>query len=88
MKIQELEKAIDRTRKIFPDRRMVVIVNTKDLSEDETKIILEKINNTEDVSYLTTNKYETRICLMEKIQRPLRVIFKDDDKNENKKRNI
>lgn len=78
MKMDKLEEAIYRTRKIFPDRRMVVIINRKDLSEDKT--ILEKIDNIEHASYLTTDKYETRICLMEKIERPLKNIFKDDDK--------
>ena len=78
MKMKKLEEDINRTRKIFPDRRMIVIINTKDLSEDKT--ILEKINSIEHASYLTTDKYETRICLMEKVERPLKIIFKDDDK--------
>lgn len=63
MKIEELEKSLKRTKALFPNRRIVVVINKSDL-EDGDSSFFERLRE-QDINYLTTEKYKTRICLME-----------------------
>lgn len=66
MKIEELEKALERTKSLFPNRRLLVVMNKDDLKEDPS--ILNRLKE-QNIGYLTTEKYKTKICIMESYDR-------------------
>lgn len=66
MKIEELEKALERTKSLFPNRRLLVVINKEDLKEDPT--LLDRLKE-QNIGYLSTEKYGTKICIMESYDR-------------------
>lgn len=66
MKIEELEKSLERTKSLFPNRRLLIVINKEDLKEDPT--LLDRLKE-QNIDHLTTEKYQTKICIMESYDR-------------------